>query len=130
MNRLIRLFLVFEAATFFAAAAIHLGGFIPGYGHRAAGTAESVIGSVLWVGLLVSWARPAWTRASGLAAQAFALLGTFVGVTTIIIGIGPRTVPDVAYHISIIIVMVLGLIFAARARTEDIGEHPPRSSSA
>ena len=57
-----------------------------------------------------------WTRGIGFAAQAFALLGTSDGIFTIAIGIGPRTAPDIAYHIVIVPVLVAGLIVAARAR--------------
>ena len=44
-----------------------------------------------------------------------ALLGTLVGVFTIAIGVGPRTLPDIAYHVAIIAVLVGGLILAWRA---------------
>jgi hypothetical protein len=49
----------------------------------------------------------------GLIAQGFALLGTLVGVFTIAIGVGPRTVPDVAYHVLIVIVLISGLVGGA-----------------
>ena len=51
----------------------------------------------------------------GLIAQGFALLGTLVGVFTIAIGVGPRTVPDVAYHAIIVLVLLPGLVVAARS---------------
>jgi len=50
-----------------------------------------------------------------LAAQGFALLGTLVGLFTIIIGVGPRTVPDVVYHIAVLIVLAAGLRVAGQA---------------
>lgn len=87
-----------------------------GYQHQKAGTAESVIALVLFVGLAVSWRRPTSTRRAGLAAQAFALLGTLVGIFTIAIGVGPRTAPDIAYHIGIVVVLVTGLVVVMRAR--------------
>ena len=62
-----------------------------------------------------SWIRPAWTRQAGLAARGFALLGTLVGIFTIIVGVGPRTVPDVVYHVAIVVVLVWGLMSARRA---------------
>ena len=52
----------------------------------------------------------------GLAAQGFALFGTLVGIFTIAIGVGPRTGPDIVYHIIIVIVLVSGLIVTARAK--------------
>lgn len=120
MAQAIRFFLFFEAATFLAAALIHFGLLVDGYEHQAAGTAESVIGIVLLVGLALTWIRPESIRLIGLAAQAFALVGTLVGIVTIAIGVGPRTVPDIAYHIGIVIVLVSGLVVAARARFDTV----------
>jgi hypothetical protein len=48
-------------------------------------------------------------------AQGFALLGTLVGIFTIIVGVGPRTTPDVIYHIAMVGLLVWGLATAARA---------------
>jgi hypothetical protein len=115
VRQAIRLFVLLEGAAFIAAALIHFGVLFSGYEHQRAGTAESVIGTVLllsWVSTLV---RPGSTRAIGLAVQAFALLGTLVGIFTIAIGVGPRTGPDIAYHIVIALVLVCGLAVAGRA---------------
>ncbi len=116
MTRAIRLFVLFEGAAFITAALTHFGILMTGYEHQKAGRAESVIGIVLLLGLALTWIRPASTRGIGLAVQGFALLGTLVGIFTIIIGIGPRTAPDIAYHFVIVIVLVSGLVAAARAR--------------
>ena len=112
--RTIRFFLLFEAATYVGAALVHFGILIGGYEHRAAGTGESVIAAVLLAGLATTWIAPAFTRGIGLAAQTFALLGTLVGLFTIAIGVGPRTVPDLAYHVSIVAVLIWGLVVAKR----------------
>jgi hypothetical protein len=112
--RTIRLFLLIEGVAFITAALIHFGVLAAGFQHFKAGVAESVIGAVLTLGLLLTVIRPFWTRPAGLAAQGFALLGTAVGIFTIAIGIGPRTVPDIVYHIVIVAVLVSGLIAAAR----------------
>lgn len=117
MRQAIRLFILGEAATFAAAALIHFG-VLGGYEHPAAGTAESVIGAVLFLGLALTSIFPRSTRGIGLAVQAFALFGTFVGITTIAAGRGPRTVPDVAYHILIAIVLICGLAVAMRRRAQ------------
>jgi hypothetical protein len=53
-----------------------------------------------------------------LAAQGFALLGTLVGAFTIAIGVGPRTVPDIVYHVVLLIVLGWGLTVTVRAREE------------
>ena len=121
MTRAIRIFLLTEGAAFLAAALVHFGVLLHGYEHRKAGTAESVIGVVLLVSWLWTWIRPRSTRMAGLGAQAFALFGTFVGLFTIAIGVGPRTAPDIAYHIGIIAVLASGLIVAARARLDSAG---------
>jgi len=113
-QNMIRAFMLFEAATFIVAALIHSGVFVSGYEHSAARTAECVIALVLLVGVLSSWIRPIGSRLAGLVAQGVALIGTLVGVFTIIIGIGPRTVPDVVYHVCIIIVLIYGLVVTAK----------------
>jgi hypothetical protein len=118
MTQPIRLFLLFEAATFIGAALIHFGLLMDGYEHQEAGTAETVIGIILLVGLALTWMRPRLTRRVGLTVQAFALLGTLVGIFTIAIGVGSRTVPDVAYHVGIVAVLVCGLVVAARTPVE------------
>jgi hypothetical protein len=118
MTRAIRLFVLIEGVAFIAAALTHFGVLIGGYQHRMAGRAESVIGIVLLAGLALTAIFPSSTRIIGLAVQAFALAGTFVGIYTIIIGIGPRTAPDIIYHVCIVIVLVSGIVTAARARSK------------
>jgi phosphatidylserine synthase len=117
MTQPIQLFLLFEGAAFIAAALTHFGVLTHGYEHRPAGTAETVIGIVLLIGLALSSIRPRSTRAVGLAAQTFALFGTLVGIFTIIIGVGPRTTADITYHAVIVIVLVSGLIVAFRSQS-------------
>ncbi|MGH9458156.1 MAG: hypothetical protein ACRD2J_11025 [Thermoanaerobaculia bacterium] len=111
---ILRTFLAVEGATFVVAAMIHFGVLVAGWEHRAAGIAESVIGIVLLAALALTAVRPSWTRGLALVAQGFALLGTIVGIVTIVIGIGPRTTPDIVYHVAIVIVLVWGLVAAAR----------------
>lgn len=115
MIRTVRLFLLFEAACFVAAALIHSGILVQGYAHAKARVAETVIAVVLLVGLITSVISPGWARKAGLAAQGFALLGTLVGVFTIVVGVGPRTVPDILYHLAIIAVLAWGLVVARKA---------------
>jgi hypothetical protein len=119
----LRLFLLIEAASFAAASLVHSGVFIVGYEHPLARIAEAVIATVLFVGLVLTWILPAWAREVGLAAQAFALLGTLVGIFTIVIGIGPRTLPDLVYHATIVVVLVWGLTVAARTHSHTAGQH-------
>ena len=116
MATTLRRFMLIEAGTFIVAAAIHAGLFLPGYEHRQARIAESVIALVLLVGATLTWLRSASARIAGLAAQGFALLGTLVGIFTIAIGIGPRSALDIAYHVAIVGVLVWGLAVAWRVR--------------
>jgi heme A synthase len=115
MMKTIRLFVLFEFVAFITAASIHFGVLLKGYEHRQAGTAESVIALVLLLGLILTLIRPRSTRWIGLLVQAFALFGTLVGIFTIAIGVGPRTIGYISYHAAIVIVLVLGLITSVRA---------------
>lgn len=111
----IRFLLAVEAAVFLTAALTHVGLLMSGYEHQRAATAETVIAAVLLLGLLVTWLSPRRTRAAGLAAQGFALLGTIVGVIMVAIGVGPRTPLDVVYHIGMVVLLVFGLVVTARS---------------
>lgn len=110
----IRLFLLLQGASFVVASLVHRGVLIEGYEHDKAAVAEAVIGAVLLGGLVLTWVREASTRTIGLSVQGFALLGTFVGLFTIAIGVGPRTAPDLAYHAAIVAALVWGLVVARR----------------
>jgi hypothetical protein len=118
MRTAIRLFLLIEGVCFLAAGLIHRGVFITGYAHQQASIAETTIAVVLLLSLGLTWIWPGQTRLIGLVAQAFALLGTLVGVFTIAIGVGPRTASDIVYHITILAVLTWGLVVAARAPAE------------
>ena len=114
--RAVRLLLLLEGTSFVVAGLVHRGVFVLGYEHHEASIAETVIGVVLLAGLSLTWILPARVRVLGLAAQAFALLGTLVGAFTIAIGVGPRTPPDVAFHVSILVVLIAGLVLVTRTR--------------
>jgi hypothetical protein len=118
MTQMIRLFLLVESATFFLAALIHMGFLVVGFAHRNASIAESVIAAVLFGGLLLTLFIREWTRNVGIVVQSFALLGALVGILTIIVGVGPRTVPDVLYHIAIVVVLAVGIAVARSAPLE------------
>src|SRR5574338_754639 len=107
--RATHVFLLCETAAFAIAAAIHSGLLVTGYEHDRARIAESVIAAALLLGLVASMLQPAWTRRAGLLAQGFALLGTLVGVFTVAVGVGPRTLPDIVYHVTMVVVLIAGL---------------------
>ncbi|ACG74829.1 conserved hypothetical protein [Anaeromyxobacter sp. K] len=126
MARVARWFLTVEAAAFLAAAGVHSGVLWRGHEHARAATAETVIGLVLAAALLATIARRASTRRFAVGAQAFALLGTAVGLFTIAIGIGPRTAPDLAFHAAVIVLLVAGLLRLSRER---LAGRPVRGSA-
>ena len=112
MMRTVRGILVFAAATFVAAAAVHFGVLLDGYGHVEAGRAEAVIAVVLFAGFALTWAPAPWARRAAIAAQAFAILGVLVGLFTIAVGVGPRTAGDIIYHVAVLAVLGAGLAMA------------------
>jgi hypothetical protein len=120
MTQLVRWFLSLEAAAFAAAALIHTGVLAHGYEHSKAATAESVIAVVLLAGLVTSVAAPDSSRTAALAVQAFALLGTFVGLFTIAIGVGPRTPFDFVLHAGFVATLITGLVLVARGRVGQV----------
>jgi hypothetical protein len=77
-----------------------------------------VIAAVLFGGLLLTLFIREWARNVGIVVQSFALMGTLVGIFTIIVGVGPRTVPDVLYHIAIVLVLAVGIAVARSAPME------------
>jgi hypothetical protein len=125
MSQTIRRFLLLQGVSFVIAASFHSGALVDGYEHREAAIAESIIAVVLLVGFGLTWVWPSRTRLIGIVAQAFALLGTSVGVFVIAIGVGPRTVPDIVYHVAIVVALIWGLVVAARAPA-DVTRPPPR----
>ncbi|WP_206539064.1 hypothetical protein [Natrinema salifodinae] len=116
LPRTIRVLLGVETVSFFLAATVHAGVLVRGYEHSEALIAESVLGAVLLGGLLMTWVRPRSMVTVAAGVQGFALLGTLIGIWTIIVGVGPRTVPDIVYHVAIALVLVVGLWVAWRAR--------------
>ncbi len=121
IRRRLDLTIRFEIAAFLLAAAIHGGLFVDGYEHEGARIAELIIGIALMLGLVVAGTRPRWATGAVLAAQAFALLGTIAGVIVVITGVGPRTVPDIVYHIVMLAVAAWGLVLARRWRAATTG---------
>lgn len=115
MQQTVRVFLLIEAVAFVIAGAIHSGMFVAIDTHYQAATAESIIGVVLLISFGLTWIWPAWTRLIGLLAQAFAAFGTMVGVFTIAVGVGPRSVGDIVFHLAILALLGWGLVVTARS---------------
>lgn len=116
VKRTVRAFLGIEAASFFLAAAVHAGVLVHGYEHREAMIAESVIGTVLLVGFAMTRVRSRSLFPIAASVQAFALAGTLIGIWTMIVGVGPRTLPDIVYHAIIVVVLLIGIGLAWQSR--------------
>jgi hypothetical protein len=114
MAKTVHWFLALQVVVFGLAALLHAGVLTSGYEHREATIAETVIGMVLFAGLLVTLVAPRFTRRSALLTQGFALLGTLVGVLTMVIGVGPRTSLDIAIHATMLALLAAGLVVSAR----------------
>src|SRR2546430_7829816 len=87
----VRGFLLLQIAILLSMVSIHFGLLIGGYRHRSAATTELVIAAVLGAGLLLTWTPLQWSRRSAIAVQSFGVLGVLLGLSTIAIGIGPRS---------------------------------------
>ena len=113
-----RAWMLVEALTLGIASMVHAGFFVPGYAHAQARTAEAVIATVLVLASVETWLRPSGARRAAIFGQGFALVGTLVGLFTIVLGIGPHTVPDVVYHALLLSLLVTGLTMAVRCRPD------------
>jgi hypothetical protein len=117
----LRLILMVQAAAFLAAALTHFGILVDGYKHRQAADAESIIGIVLVAGWICTLVRPSWATRVGTAVQSVAFFGTLVGIFTIVVGVGPRTMPDIIYHACILVVVLSGLTWSIYVRSKKRG---------
>ncbi len=113
-RRVIRAFLAVEAATFIVAALIHASVLTTVDPHPAAATGETVIAIALVLGLALTWMGLMSVATIGILGQGFALFGTLVGILTIIAGVGPQSVADLAYHVAISAVLLTGIVVASR----------------
>ena len=109
MRLAIRLLILVQVLVFGAASLLHRGLLAPGFADAAAATAEGIIALVLAAGLALGLLLPRRARVLALATQAFALLGTAVGVFVLIRGVGRSTPLDVALHAVMVGLLVVGL---------------------
>ena len=121
MVRQIQGLLLVEGVAFLGASLTHFGVLFHGLEHREASIAEAMIATVLATGLVSTILRPRSSRLIGLAAQGFALAGTLVGVFSMVRGFGPRSTPDLIFHLGILAVLGFGLIVAFRASRGSYG---------
>jgi hypothetical protein len=110
----VRSFLFLQIAIVLSMVSIHFGLLIGGYDHRAAGATELVIAAVLVAALLLTWMAAPWSRRPATAAQSFGILGVLGGLSTIALGIGPRTVLDLTLNAALLLILISGLAITLR----------------
>ena len=98
-----------EAATFWTAAGLHFAA-----GITDAAVPETIIGLVMAAGSVAVLARRAGAWRAALTTHVLAIVGVLVGISTIASGIGPQTAPDIAYHVSILVALAVGLVLLSR----------------
>jgi MFS family permease len=106
--------------TLVLASFIHLFGDVRGrtdlFDSTDAGIAEAIIAGVLVVGIVGMFRSPRRARAIGIAAVGFATVGFVVGLS---ITARSAHVPDIAYHLSILPLLVASLVVLLRAGPEE-----------
>ncbi|MGE0644433.1 MAG: hypothetical protein AB7P24_12250 [Nitrospira sp.] len=115
----IRTFLLAEASAFAMAALVHVGQLVEGYEHRDAVIFESILGSILFLGYLVTRVHPKWARRTAIPVQGMALFGTVIGRFSIIAGDGPWTIPELVFYRIITAALIWGFIGAIIAPTSN-----------
>lgn len=114
--RTARAWMLTEALTLGIASTVHAGYLVPGHAHTPARIAEAVLATVLVLASVETWLRPSHARRAAIVGQGFALLGTLVGLGTIVAGIGPGSMGDVVYHALLLALLITGLTWAVRCR--------------
>lgn len=104
------------AASLGVAAGLHLSGSVQGrassFDPDAAGVAEAVIGVVMAVGAIWMLSDRVRARTVGIAVNSFALAGFLVGISETASG---GRAPDIAYHATVIPLLVISLVTLVRA---------------
>ncbi|HET8937519.1 MAG TPA: hypothetical protein VFN67_28950 [Polyangiales bacterium] len=104
-----------EAASFFIAALGPGGIFVPGDEHAGVRVGEALIGLILAFGVIMSWVSERDARGIAFGTQAFAFFGAVGGLLLIAVGLGARGVPGLTFLAMVLLLLSLGLVFAARA---------------
>jgi hypothetical protein len=112
-----------EAATFGVASYLHLDGRIPlgfttitGEHFSRASIPEAIIGAVLAVGAAMVVVAPSRARTVALGATGFAALGVLAGLGFVLTSSRPHIALDVAYHLTMLLVLLAGLVALVRIR--------------
>ena len=110
-----------EAATFGVASYLHLDGRIPlgfttitGEHFSRASVPEAIIGAVLAAGAVVVGVAPGRARTAAVGATGFAVLGVLAGLGFVLTSSRPHIAGDLAYHLTILLVLLAGLVVLVR----------------
>ena len=110
-----------EAATFGIASYLHLGGRIPlgftainGEHFGRASVPEAIIGAVLTVAAVVVAVAPGRARTAAVGATSFAALGVLAGLGFVLASSRPHIAADLAYHLTMLLVLLAGLAVLVR----------------
>src|SRR5215831_3797532 len=121
MDRRYAVVLLAAAATFGVASYLHLDGNIPlgftiitGEHFSRASIPEAIIGAVLAAGAAVVTAAPGWARTAALGATGFAALGVLAGLGFVLTSSRPHIAADLAYHLTMLLVLLAGLVVLVR----------------
>ena len=116
VTRTVAMLMLIEAGTLAVASALHLSGSVQGrslpFNPDHAGIAEAIIGIVLAAGAVVMLRSPARARTVGLGVTGFAIAGFLLGLSFTARG---GRLPDVAYHVMMLPVLIGGLIALLRS---------------
>jgi hypothetical protein len=117
MYRRVSVVLACIAVSLGVASAIHLLGHVTGrspvFDSGDAGIAEALIGVVLAIGVVVMRGVPRLARTAGLASTGFATVGFLVGIS---ITASAGHWPDIAYHATVLPILLGSLVVLLRAR--------------
>jgi len=112
-----------EAATFGVVSYLHLDGRIPlgfttitGEHFSRASIPEAIIGAVLAVGAAMVVVAPSRARTVALGTTGFAALGVLAGLGFVLTSSRPHIANDVAYHLTMLLVLLAGLVALLRTR--------------
>jgi peptidoglycan/LPS O-acetylase OafA/YrhL len=116
----VAILMLVESASLAVASALHLSGVVDGrttsFDPDTAGIAEAVIGVVLVVGAVMMLRDPRRARTAGIAVNAFALVGFLIGISETAQG---GHAPDIAYHATVIPLLVISLVVLLRHRSTE-----------
>lgn len=130
MGKSVRVLLAVEAASLAVMSILHLGGGLHGdsapFRPSAAGLAEAVIGLALVAAVSAQWYAPHRARPTALAAVGFAIIGFVVGLNFTVRG---GQVIDIAYHATVLPMLVFTLILLLRPQPKTSGAGPHSSAA-